>query len=92
VVRLRDWVLSLSLGGCFSPAASAALQASLKTAFFSRRQIVISSALGMNALQSLNTSGVHAMRCSGVPCEEKAGVAIADGNAANIHNCAKSAG
>ena len=88
---LRDRVLWLSLGGCFGPAASAALQASLRTAFFSLRQIVISSALGMKALQSLSTSGVHAMRCSGVPCEGKAGVATADSNAINIHNCAKSA-
>jgi hypothetical protein len=39
----------------------------------------MSSALGMNALQSLNTSGVHAWRCSGVPCEnEGAGQAAAN--------------
>jgi hypothetical protein len=55
-------VLSPALGGCSNPASSAALQASARLAYFSLRQVVISSALGMNALQSLNTSGVHAKR------------------------------
>jgi hypothetical protein len=33
----------------------------------------------MNALQSLSTAGVHARRCSGVPCEKDgAGDAVAD--------------
>jgi len=67
---LRDRVLSLSLGGCLNPASSATRQASLRLAYFSLRQIVISSALGMNVLQSLKASRVHAKRCSGVPCEE----------------------
>jgi hypothetical protein len=80
-------VISPALDGCFGPPSSAALQASLRTAFFSLRQIVISSALGMNALQSLNTSGVHAMRCSGVPCKERACVTVVDSKAADTSNC-----
>src|SRR6266446_4838685 len=89
-VRLRAPVLSLTLGSCFIPASSAVLHASLSSAFFSLRQVVISSALGMNALQSLSTSGVHAMRCSGVPCEkEGAGEAVADSKASDTHHCAK---
>jgi hypothetical protein len=44
----------------------------------------------MNALQSLNASGVHARRCSRVPCEkENAGEAVADSKANDTHNCAK---
>jgi hypothetical protein len=74
-------VLSPALGVCFSPTSSAALQASLRLAFFCMRQIVISSGLGMNALQSLNTSGVHAKRCSDVPCDERAGAAVVDSKA-----------
>jgi hypothetical protein len=57
------------------------------------RQVVISSALGMNALQSLNTSGVHAERCSAVPCErEGAGEAIAHSKASDTHDRAKGIG
>ena len=83
-------MLSPALGGCLIPASNAVLQASLSSAFFSLRQIVISSALGMNALQSLSTSGVHAKRCSGVPCEkEGAGKAVADSNASDTHHRAE---
>ena len=79
-----------SLVGCFIPASNAVLQASLSSAFFSLRQMVISSALGMNALQSLKTSGVHAKRCSSVPCEkEGAGQAIADSNASDTRHFSK---
>jgi len=63
-------------GSCFVPASIAALHASLSSEPLSLRQVVISYALGVNALQSLSTSGVHAKRCSGVPCEkERAGEA-----------------
>jgi hypothetical protein len=83
-------VLSLALGSCIVPASTAVLRASLSSAFFSRRQVVISSALGMNALQSLNTSGVHAKRCSGVPCaKQRAGVVIANSMATNARHGAK---
>lgn len=57
-------------GSCFIPASIAVLHASLSSALFSLRQVVISSALGINAQQSLSTSGVHVVRCSGVPCGE----------------------
>jgi hypothetical protein len=47
----------------------------------------------MNALQSLSASGVHAIRCSGVPCEkEAAGEAVADSKASDTHNGAKGIG
>jgi hypothetical protein len=47
----------------------------------------------MNALQSLSTSGVHAKRCSGVPCEkERAGEAAVDSKASDTHNCARGIG
>jgi len=83
-------VLSLTLGSCFIPASSAVLHASLSSAFFSLRQIVISSASGMNALQSLSTSGVHAKRCSSVPCEkEGAGQVAAHSMASATRHCAK---
>jgi hypothetical protein len=86
-------VLSPAFGGCFIPASNAVLQASLSSAFFSLRQIVISSALGMNALQSLSTSGVHAKRCSGVPCEKaRAGEAVVESKASDTHNRAKGIG
>ena len=86
VCELR--VLSLTLGSCFIPASSAVLHASLSSAFFSLRQIVISSALGMNALQSLSTSGVHAKRCSGVPCEKEGeGEVVAHSRASDTHHC-----
>jgi hypothetical protein len=72
------------LGSSFIPASNAALQASLSKAFFSPRQTVISSALGMNALQSLSTSGVQARRWSSVPCEkEGVGKAVADSKASD---------
>jgi hypothetical protein len=83
-------VLSPALGGCFIPASNAVLHASLSSAFFSLRQVVISSALGLNALQSLNASGVHAKRCSSVPCEkEGAGEVVADSKASDTHHCAE---
>jgi len=44
----------------------------------------------MNALQSLSTSGVHAMRCSSVSCEkEGAGNTVADGRASKMHHGAE---
>jgi hypothetical protein len=47
----------------------------------------------MNALQSLNTWGVHAARCSGVPCaKEGAGETVADSKASDAHNRAKDIG
>jgi hypothetical protein len=83
-------VLSLALGGCIGPASTAVLHASLSSAFFSRRQVVISSALGMNALQSLSASGVHAKRCSGVPCaKQRAGEVVASSIATNTRHGAK---
>jgi hypothetical protein len=85
-------VLSPALDCCFIPASNAVLQASLSSAFFSLRQIVISSALGMNALQSLSTSGVHAKRCSSVPCEkEGTGEAIAASKASDTRHCVEGA-
>ncbi len=72
-------MLSLALVGWLIPASNTVLHASLSSALFSLRQIVISSALGTNALQSLSTSGAHAKRCASVPCEkEGAGEAVAD--------------
>ena len=80
-------------GSCFVPASIAALHASLSSELLSLRQVVISYALGMNALQSLSTSGVHAKRCSGIPCEkERAGEAVADSKASDTHHCAKGIG
>jgi hypothetical protein len=47
----------------------------------------------MNALQSLSTSGVHAMRCASVPCEkEGAGETVADSKATDTHHRAKGIG
>jgi hypothetical protein len=47
----------------------------------------------MNARQSLSTWGVHAKRCSGVPCEkEEAGEIVADSKASDTHNRAKGIG
>jgi hypothetical protein len=84
-VRLRAPVPLLTLGSCLVPAST-----SLSSAFFSLRQGAISSALGMNALQSLSTSGVHARRCSSVPCAKQgAGEAVAGSMATNNHHCAK---
>jgi hypothetical protein len=89
VVRLRAWVPSLALGSCVIAASNTVLHASLISAFFSLRQTVISSALGMNALQSLSTSGVHAKRCSSVPCErEGTGETVAGNKASGTHHCA----
>jgi hypothetical protein len=86
-------VLSLELGSCLVPASTAVLHASLSSAFFSLRQVVISSASGMNALQSLSTSGVHAERCSSVPCAKQgAGEAVVDSKISDPHNCAKRIG
>jgi hypothetical protein len=83
-------VLSPALGSCFVPASNAVLQASLSSAFFSLRQIVISSAFGMNVLQSLSTSGVHARRCSGVLCAKQgADEAVADNKASDTRHCVK---
>jgi len=86
-VRLRTPLPSLTLGICVISAGIAFLHASLSSAFLSLRQVVISSALGMNALQSLSASGVHAKRCSGVPCE-KEGVdkTVADSKASDTHH------
>ncbi len=71
---------------CFVPASITALHASLSSELLSLRQIVISYAFWMNALQSLSTSDVHAKRCSGVPCEkERAGEAVVDSKASDTH-------
>jgi hypothetical protein len=88
-VRLRASVPSLAL----IAASSAVLHASLSSAFFSLRQVVISSALGMNELQSLNTSGVHARRDACAPCEnEGAGETVADSRASDTHHFAQAIG
>jgi hypothetical protein len=72
-------------GGCIT-ASNTILQASLSSAFFPLRQIVISSALGMSSLQSLSTSGVHALRCASVSCEKDgAGEIVAHSNAIDTH-------
>jgi hypothetical protein len=69
------------------------LHASLSSGLRSLRQVVMSSALGMNELQSLNTSGMHAWRCSDVPCEdERAGQAVASSKHRDIHDRAKDLG
>jgi hypothetical protein len=78
-------------GGGIVPASTTALHASLSSELFSLRQVVISSALGMNALQRLSTSGVHARRCSGVPCE-RAGEAAVDSKVSGSHHRAKGIG
>jgi hypothetical protein len=47
----------------------------------------------MNALQSLSASGVHARRCSRVPCEkERAGEAVADSKASDTYHRAQGIG
>jgi hypothetical protein len=92
-VRLRAPLPSLTLGICVVSGGIAALHASLSSAFLSLRQVVISSASGMNALQSLSTSGVHAMRCAGVPCEkEVVGETVADSKASATHHRARGIG
>jgi hypothetical protein len=84
---------SLTLGICVISAGIAFLHASLSSAFLSLRQVVISSALGMNALQSRNASGVHAMRWTRVPCEkEGVGETVADSKASDTHDRAKDIG
>jgi hypothetical protein len=89
-VRLRAPVPLLALGSCVFPAPTEVLHASLSSAFFSLRQVVISSASGMNALQSLNTSGVHAARCSAVPCaKDGAGETVAGNKATHTYHRAK---
>jgi hypothetical protein len=86
-------VPSLTPGTWFIPVSNTALQASLSSAFLSLRQIVISSTLGMNALQSLSTSGVHARRCSSVPCEKQGtGKTVADSKPTTTHHFAKRIG
>jgi hypothetical protein len=89
-VRLSAPALSVGLGGWLMTASNAVLHASLSSAFFSLRQVVISSALGMNALQSLITSGVHALRGASAPCEnEGAGETVGDSKASDTHHRAK---
>jgi hypothetical protein len=88
--RLRTPAPSFTAGSWFIPASNADLQASLSSAVLSLRQIVISSTFGMNALQSLSTSGVHARRCSSVPCEKQgAGKTVADSKTSDTRHCAK---
>jgi hypothetical protein len=77
VVRLRVLLASLAPGIWVMSTWITCLQALLSSELRCLRQIAISSAFGMNALQSLNASGVHAARCSGVPCEnDGAGQAV----------------
>jgi hypothetical protein len=86
-------VPSLTPGSWFIAASSAVLHASLSSAFFPLRQVVISSELGTDALQSLSASDVHAMRCASVPREkEGAGETVADSKASDTHHCAKGIG
>jgi len=81
---------SLALGICVMSTWITCLHASLSSERRSLRQVVMSSALGMNELQSLNTSGVHAWRCSDVPCEdERAGQAVASSKHRDVHDRAK---
>ena len=77
-MRLRVLLASLALGIWVISIWITCRQASLSSDLLSLRQIAMSSAFGMNALQSLNASGVQAARCSGVPCEDEgAGQAVA---------------
>jgi hypothetical protein len=88
--RLRAPVPSPTAGSWFIPVSNTVLQASLSSTCLSLRQIVISSTVGMNGLQSLSTSGVHARRCSSVPCEKQgAGKTVADSKTSDTHRCAK---
>jgi hypothetical protein len=90
VARLPAPALSLATGGGLVLASITGLHASLSSALLSLRQAVIASALGMSALQSLSTSGVHASCCSSVPwAKPGVGEAAADSMAANIHDRAK---
>jgi hypothetical protein len=89
--RLPPSVPALTLGGCCIPASNTTLQAPLSSAFFSLRQIVISSAFEMNSLQNLSTSSVHALRCASVPCEkEGAAEIVAHSKASDTHFCGQS--
>jgi hypothetical protein len=73
-------------GSCLVSGSIADLHASLSSELLSLRHAAILSALGMNALQSLSTSGVQASCCSGVPCEKQsAGEAVADSKASDTH-------
>jgi hypothetical protein len=90
MVRLRVPLLSLGPGVCVISTWISCLQASLSSEWRDLRQIVMSSALGMNSLHSLNTSGVHARRCSGVPCgNEGVGQAVASSTQEDTHHRAK---
>ena len=82
---------SLTPGSWVIAASNAVLHASLSSAFFSLRQDVISSALGMNALQSLSTSGEHANLCSSAPCEKEGPgeIVVADSRASDTHHFAE---
>jgi hypothetical protein len=92
-VRWRAPLPSLTLGICGISAWITFMHASLSSAFLFLRQVVISSALGMNALHSLNTSGVHARRCSSVPCEKQAaGETVVYSNTSDTHDRAKDIG
>jgi hypothetical protein len=83
-------VPSLTSGSWLVAGSNAVLHASLSSAFLSLRQVDISSALGMNALQSRSTSGVHAVRCARVPCEkEGVGETVADNRASDTHHRVK---
>jgi hypothetical protein len=82
--------ISLALGICVMSTWITCLHASLSSELRSLRQVVMSSAFGMNELQSLNTSGVHAWRCSDVPCgDERAGQAVASSKHRDIHDRTK---
>ena len=86
-------VPSLALGVRVIAASNAVLQASLSSAFFSRRHAVICSAFGMNALQSLKASGVHAFLVVSVPCEnEGEGKNVADSKASDTCHRARDVG
>jgi hypothetical protein len=84
-------VLSLAPGSCFIPASTAVLIAKLGVLLPETSRYLI--CIGDDALQSLSTSGMHAIRCSGVLCEkEAAGEAVADSKASDTHHCSKGIG
>jgi len=81
---------SLALGICVMSTWITCLHASLSSELRSLRQLVMLPAFGMNELQSLNTFGVHAWRCSDVPCgDERAGHAAAISKHRNKPDCTK---
>ncbi len=87
---LRAPVPSLTLGSCLVPASTAVLHASLSSAFFSLRQVVISSALGNERTAKFEYVGRACQACSSVPCAKQgAGEAVAGSMATNTHHCAK---